>query len=130
MKIVVAVFLILHGLVHGILAMVPSPNADEPVFATFFSNSWLLSRLGFSESAGKLLAFVLAAGFPGALRLVAYAGSCFGRHFVVAIGHLLAHVCDRWRLNRCGDFDRCTIHRLDAGVGEQDARDPCPRGIT
>ena len=61
MKIVVAVVLILHGLVHGILAMVPEPNAAEPVFATFFSNSWLLSRLGLSESAGKPLAFVLAA---------------------------------------------------------------------
>jgi hypothetical protein len=61
MNIIAAIFLILHGLVHGILAMVPSPNADEPVFATFFSNSWLLSRLGVSESAGKPLAFVLAA---------------------------------------------------------------------
>jgi hypothetical protein len=57
MKIFVALFLILHGLVHIILALVPSPGADEPVFATFFSNSWL----GLSESAGKPLAFILAA---------------------------------------------------------------------
>ncbi|HET6443433.1 MAG TPA: hypothetical protein VFI27_02545 [candidate division Zixibacteria bacterium] len=56
MKIIVAVVFILHGLVHGILAMVPSPGANEPVFATFFSSSWL----GLSDSAGKPLAFILA----------------------------------------------------------------------
>ena len=41
--------------------MVPNPNAPEPVFATFFSSSWLLSGLGLSESAGKALAILLAA---------------------------------------------------------------------
>ena len=61
MTTVVAIFLILHGLVHAILAMVPSPGAAEPVFATFFSKSWLLSGLGLSESAGKPLALILAA---------------------------------------------------------------------
>ncbi len=61
MKIIVALFLILHGLVHGILAMVPKPDAAEPVFATFFSNSWLLRRVGLADSAGRPLAFILAA---------------------------------------------------------------------
>jgi hypothetical protein len=73
MNIIAAVFLILHGLVHGILAMVPSPDANEPVFATFFSNSWLLSRLGFSESAGKPLAFILAA-----LAMVGFVAAALG----------------------------------------------------
>jgi len=57
MNIIVAIFLILHGLVHAILAMVPRPDSDEPVFATFFSESWL----GFSERIAKPLALLLAA---------------------------------------------------------------------
>lgn len=61
MQTVVAVVLILHGLVHAILAMVPNPNAPEASFASFFSQSWLLSRLGLSESAGKPIAIILAA---------------------------------------------------------------------
>lgn len=61
LKTVVAIFLILHGLVHAILAMVPDPDAAEPVFASFFSRSWLLSSLGLSDSTGKLLAIILAA---------------------------------------------------------------------
>jgi hypothetical protein len=60
-KTVVAIFLILHGLVHAILAMAPSPHAPEAVFATFFSRSWLLSSLGLSESAGRSISFLLAA---------------------------------------------------------------------
>lgn len=61
MKTIVAIFLILHGLVHGILALTPNPDAPEAIFADFFSRSWLLSRLGLSESAGKPIALVLAA---------------------------------------------------------------------
>jgi hypothetical protein len=61
LKTIVAILLILHGLVHGILAMVPNPNAPDAGFATFFSRSWLLTGLGFSESAGKPMALILAA---------------------------------------------------------------------
>ena len=61
MKTIVAIFLILHGLVHAILAMVPNPDSADPVFATFFSRSWLLSGLGLSESAAKPMAIILAA---------------------------------------------------------------------
>ena len=61
MKTIVALFLILHGLVHGILAMVPDPNAPEAGFGTFFSRSWLLAGLGLSESVSRLVAIVLAA---------------------------------------------------------------------
>jgi hypothetical protein len=60
MKMIIALFLILHGLVHGILAMVPNPNAPDAGFASFFSRSWLLNSLGFSESAGKPIAIILA----------------------------------------------------------------------
>jgi hypothetical protein len=60
MNAIIAIFLILHGLVHAILAMVPNPNSPEPQFATFFSQSWLLSGLGLSESAAKSIAIILA----------------------------------------------------------------------
>ena len=69
MKAVLAVFLMLHGLAHAVLAMVPNPKAAEPEFATFFSGmgSWLLR--GLSTSSGKVLATVLATvaalGFVG-----------------------------------------------------------------
>ena len=61
MQTAVAIFFILHGLVHAILAMSPSPGASEPVFATFFSSSWLLSRLGVSKRSSSVLAIILAA---------------------------------------------------------------------
>ena len=61
MKTFVALFLILHGLVHGILAMVPNPDAPEAGFASFFSRSWLLNGLGLSESVTKSIAIILAA---------------------------------------------------------------------
>ena len=60
MKTIIAIFLILHGLVHAILAMVPDPNAPEARFATFFSRSWLLANLGLSEPVSRAIAMVLA----------------------------------------------------------------------
>lgn len=57
----IAIFLILHGLVHAILAMVPNPNEPEGGVATFFSQSWLLSSTGLSESAFRSIAILLAA---------------------------------------------------------------------
>jgi len=62
LKTIAAIFIILHGLTHTILAMVPSPNAPDAGVATFFSGlgSWLLTGLGLSESASKLIAIVLA----------------------------------------------------------------------
>ena len=61
MKTIVALFLILHGLVHGILALVPNPDSADAGFASFFSRSWLLTSLGLSTSAGKAIAIILAA---------------------------------------------------------------------
>jgi len=55
------VTLVLHGLIHGILAVMPNPNAAEPVAVTFFSewaSSWL--RGMFSDRALQTLAIILA----------------------------------------------------------------------
>lgn len=62
LKTIAPTFLILHGLVHGILAMVPSPDAPDKGVATFYSGtgSWLLTRLGLSESTSKTIAILLA----------------------------------------------------------------------
>ncbi len=63
MDAIAASFLLLHGLVHGILALVPNPNAPEEGVGTFFSGrigSWLLTGLGLSESTSKTIASVLA----------------------------------------------------------------------
>lgn len=71
-KTIVAIFLILHGLTHSILAMVPSPNTPGAGVATFFPGlgSWLLTRLGLSESTTKtsaiLLAVIATLGFAAA----------------------------------------------------------------
>lgn len=59
-KTIVATFLILHGLVHGVLAMVPSPDTPEADFGSFFSPSWILSKLGLSELTGKWVSIILA----------------------------------------------------------------------
>jgi hypothetical protein len=61
-KTIVALLLVLHGLVHAILAAVPNPSAPDQGFANFFPGfgSWLLTRAGLSEPAGKTLAIVLA----------------------------------------------------------------------
>lgn len=61
LKTIVAIVLILHGLVHAILAMVPDPKEPDAGFATFFSQSWLLSGLGISQSAARPIAILLAA---------------------------------------------------------------------
>jgi hypothetical protein len=67
----IGVLLVLHGLIHGILAVMPNPNAAKPVAATFFSewaNPWLRGAL--SGRALQTIAIVLAviagAGFIAA----------------------------------------------------------------
>lgn len=61
MTTIVAIFLILHGLVHAILALVPDLHAPEEESSRFFFRSWLLSRLGLSESVAKPIAIILTA---------------------------------------------------------------------
>jgi hypothetical protein len=62
LRILIGVLLVLHGVIHGILAMLPNPSAAKPVAATFFSewaSPWLRGML--SGSALQILATVLAA---------------------------------------------------------------------
>ena len=62
LRILIGVLLILHGVIHGILAVMPNPNAAEPVVATFFSEwagQWLRGLL--SGNALQIIAIVLAA---------------------------------------------------------------------
>ena len=72
LKTVVSLFIILHGLTHTILAMVPSPKHPTPGFARFYPGlgSWLLSRFEFTPALIKTTALVLSlvatAGFVAA----------------------------------------------------------------
>jgi len=52
---------VLHGVIHGVLAMLPNPEAEKPVVATFFTGwagSWLRNLL--SGGALQVIALVLA----------------------------------------------------------------------
>ena len=125
LKTIVAIFVILHGLTHSIMAMVPSPNAPDAGFATFFSGvgSWLFT--GLSESASKTTATTLAVvatlGFvaaglalwrPRSIRLVARPGDCFGGGLAVVGGHLLASVLDRWPPDRRSGSCHTALYRM------------------
>mgnify|MGYP001821412374 CR=1 FL=1 len=71
LRILIGVLLILHGLIHGILAMVPNPNAAKPVAATFFSEwatPWLRGALSGRalQTIAIVLAVIAAAGFIAA----------------------------------------------------------------
>jgi hypothetical protein len=62
LRILIGVLLLLHGAIHGILAVIPNPQATKPVAATFFSEwarPWLRGML--SDRALKTVAIVLAA---------------------------------------------------------------------
>ena len=61
-KILFALFLIAHGLVHAILAATPIPNDPEPKPGAFFtatSRSWLLPQLGLGGSAIQWIGIIL-----------------------------------------------------------------------
>jgi hypothetical protein len=62
LRISIGVLLLLHGLIHGIVALTPNPQAAQPVAATFFSEwagPWLRGMV--SDGALKIIALVLAA---------------------------------------------------------------------
>ena len=65
MKILIALFLIAHGLVHAGLAAAPDPNAAEEKPGAFFTSperSWLFSNLGLSPAVQWIgIALVAAA---------------------------------------------------------------------
>ena len=61
LRILIGVLLLLHGVIHGVLAVLPNPEADEPAVATFFSTwaaPWLRGLL--SGGALQVIAVVLA----------------------------------------------------------------------
>jgi hypothetical protein len=62
LRVLIGVLLLLHGLIHGVLAVAPNPGTSQPVAATFFSGwagPWLTGR--FSADTLKSIALVLAA---------------------------------------------------------------------
>ena len=61
LRILIGVLLVLHRVIHGILAVLPNPSAVKPVAATFLSEwaaSWLRGRL--SGRALQTIAIALA----------------------------------------------------------------------
>jgi hypothetical protein len=107
-KILFALFLVAHGLVHAGLAAAPDPSdPDAKPFAFFTSSrrSWLLPRLGLSSSiiqwlgiilvALATLGFVLAGlgvfGVPGLVlvwRTVAVISACVSLMLLILFWHL------------------------------------------
>lgn len=68
LRILTGVLFLLHGVIHGILAVIPNPNAAKPVAATFFSewaSSWLLGGLSGRtlQAIAIVLAVIAGAGF-------------------------------------------------------------------
>ncbi|MGB5844295.1 MAG: hypothetical protein WBG94_07620 [Anaerolineales bacterium] len=64
LKIIIALFLIAHGLVHAGLAAAPNPNAPDAKAGAFFTSperSWLLPKLGLDASAVQWLGIILVA---------------------------------------------------------------------
>ena len=64
MKIIIALFLIAHGLVHAGLAAAPNPNDTEAKPGAFFTSperSWLLPQLGLNAAAVQWIGIILVA---------------------------------------------------------------------
>jgi len=71
LRILIGVLLVLHGVIHGILAVIPNPDAAKPVAATFFSEwarSWLQSGLSGRalQTIANALAVIAGVGFLAA----------------------------------------------------------------
>jgi hypothetical protein len=67
----IGILLLLHGVIHGILAVLPNPEAAKPVVARFYSDwagSWLLGGLpgGVLQIISIVLAAVAGIGFLAA----------------------------------------------------------------
>ena len=64
MKIIIALFLIAHGLVHTAIAAGPDPNDPDSKPGSFFtsiSRSWLMSRLGLNNRFVQWIGIILVA---------------------------------------------------------------------
>ena len=61
-RIILAIFIIAHGLVHSVLAIAPDPDALEAKPFEFFSSldrSLILSKIGVSAEIGRFIGFGL-----------------------------------------------------------------------
>jgi len=61
-KIILAVLIIIHGLVHAGLAAAPDPNnpdSNPGAFFTSIDRSWLLSRMGFAPNTVRQIGIIL-----------------------------------------------------------------------
>ena len=86
LRILIGVLFLLHGVIHGILAVLPNPDAAKPVAATFFSewaSPWLLGRL-----SGRALQTI-------AIALAVIAGVGFFAAGLAVLDFILPH--DWWR---------------------------------
>jgi len=64
MRIIIALFLIAHGLVHAGLAAAPNPNDPDAKPGAFFTSpdrSWLLPKLGLNPSSIQWIGITLVA---------------------------------------------------------------------
>jgi len=64
LKITLAIFLIVHGLVHSILAVAPNPGNPDAKPGTFFTaveRSWLLPQLGLNPATVRWVGIILVA---------------------------------------------------------------------
>jgi hypothetical protein len=106
-KILFALFLIAHGLVHAGLAAAPIPNDPESKPGAFFtatSRSWLLPQLGLNATAVQWIGIILVAlstlgfvlaglgvlGVPGLTlvwRTVAVVSSCLSLLLLILFWH-------------------------------------------
>ena len=62
LKTIIALFLIVHGLVHAGLAAAPNPNdpdAKPGAFFTSINRSWLLPQLGLNAAAVQWIGIIL-----------------------------------------------------------------------
>ena len=71
LRILIGVLLIIHGVIHWLLAMTPNPEAPEPAVATFFSQwsrPWLRELLsgGAIQAVAVTLAVIAGLGFVAA----------------------------------------------------------------
>ena len=87
LRIVIGVLLLLHGLIHLVLALVPNPDADQPAVATFFSG-WARPWLRDTLSGGTLQAIPVV--------LAVLAGLAFIAAGLAMFDFLVPH--DWWRI--------------------------------
>jgi hypothetical protein len=62
LRVAIGVLLVVHGVIHAVLGVIPNPETDKAVVGTFFSDwagSWLLG--GLADGPVRAIAIVLSA---------------------------------------------------------------------